>query len=456
MLLLLLACNATPFQGWSRDPGSDSQDSDTAASSDTPLDLERSPRWESEESGVATGLAFADVDQDGDPDLLVSYGNDIQRGPIALYENVDGKLQERAAWTSSGLHYYGHISAADVNGDGFPDLVASRFIGDGGFSETGGVELFLNQGGTLSTQPDWSAGGFHSFNNTLGDLDGDGDLDLAVAVGEPYHSTPASSLVFENDGSGDFGASQIWSSPPGQALDVGLADLDGDGWLDLVLANVGTPHAMYPGGPDGLSDTPSWLAAGEDTRFEGNTLDIGDIDGDGHLDLVISDNLQLGGAGTVSVYCGPDWARCWESQDDPLYQSAVRLEDVDGDDTLDLVAGAWGPEGSLGASVRIYLNQGEALEPEPSWISSPTSVIEALAFGDLDGSSSTVEVISGQGLQPIPRGRVVEASGACTHEGWASGPGEWSVSVLLPIRRDLAVSNWDKDIGNHLYGRSTP
>ena len=83
-------------------------------------------------------------------------------------------------------------------------------------------------------------------------------------------------------------------------------------------------------------------------------------------------------------------------------------------------------------------------------------MIESLAFEDTDNSDSTEIIVEGEGLVLVPRGRIVEVAGGTAHRGYLSGPGPLRARVLLPTDRDLAVSNWDKDIGNQLYGRTAP
>lgn len=453
MLFWLLSCKLAEDGGFAPADSLESTAPDSPAPDSDPPPwpaLSLAEAWESDETDVATGLGVLDIDQDGDLDLLVANGNDITPGPLRLYLNREGALETTASWVSDTVAYYGHLSVGDLDGDGLEDVLVSRFLGPGRFTETGGVERFMNLGGALEPSPSWTAEGFFSFSNALGDVDGDGDLDLAVAVGEPYKNPPGRSLLFLNDGAGDFGLSPAWTTERDRhAMDLTFADLNGDGALDLAIANLGDPHAVYLNEGGLPASTPSWEAPDELGPYEGNTVDWGDVNGDGDLDLVISDNLQLGGPGVVRAWCGPSLELCWTSKDEAAYQSALSLEDVDGDGDLDLFAGSWWGVG------RLYLNDGAGLSATPSATTERSIVYEALAWLDLDGSHAAEVTLSGVGLAAVPgRAPVRSLVGAVSADGWISGPGAWTATVLAPAPRDLAVTTWDKNVGNLLFQRA--
>lgn len=405
--------------------------------------LSSSPSWTSTEWGYSTGGAFADINKDGLMDLVVAEGNDMAVGYVRVYLNRNGSLESTASWVSAIPHFYGHLAVGDVNGDNWVDVVVSRYIGDSGFSEPGGVEVFLNNSGELSLHPDWEVDGLYSFSSALGDIDLDGDLDIGVAVGEAYYGDAAASVVFENDGAGQF--ELMWQTGrTGYAYDVGWADMNSDGWLDLLLANQDIPHAIYFNQNGTLSSLPDWEASG--SGFEGNTLDFGDVNADGHLDLLVSDNNQMGGAGVVRIWCGPDFFMCWESLDPPDMQSAVSFRDVDLDNDLDVIAGSWwGP-------VRIYRNEGGILATVPDWFSDiDDMVVEAFCWADLDCSHCEEYEISGHGLVSLPdRGFVVSVEGGVAQDGYISGS-QVSAIVRRSTAEDLLVTDWESNHGNWLF-----
>jgi len=369
-------------------------DTDTGTDTDTETDptpiwppYDAVPSWTSLDPGYATGAAFADIDGDGEHDLVVANGNDMLPGPLMVYlADGEGSLPTSASWTSDSVAYHAKLAAGDVNGDGLVDVVAAVYLGEDGFDTPGGVVYYQNDGGALPAVPTWqSSSAFYCFGVALGDIDGDGDLDLAAATGDAYYHEPEADRLFLNEG-GAFVEPAAWTSAvPRHSLDVAFLDANDDGWSDLVFASIGAPHAIYLNEGEGLglpSAEPSLDLPGG--AFEGNTVAVGDIDGDSAVDVVVSDNLQLGGPGTVRAFCGPAFDLRWTSADEPVNQSAVALHDLDGDGDLDLVVGSWwGP-------IRFYrnnLSDGDdaPFEDTPSAVTDTETVVETIVFHDVNG-----------------------------------------------------------------------
>lgn len=460
-ILLPWLAGCTPDREDSAETGDSPTDTgDTPTDTGTPAPTwppwDPTPAWTSDEPGYGTGAAFVDIDGQEPLDLVVANGNDMDPGPVLVYLAAsDGTLPPTATWRSETEAYYGHLAVGDVDGDGWQDVVVARFLGEGRFSEAGGVDLYHNEGGTLSPTPTWRAADpFFAFSVALGDIDADGDLDLAATAGEPYQHDPGLDRLFLNE-AGTFAEPPAWTpSTPAWSLDVAFVDADGNGALDLVFARQGDPHALFlsPGGGALPDPEPAWEAPG--TGFEGNTVDWGDVNGDGAVDLAISDNDQMGGSGRVSLFCGPSLDRCWQSTDPPDYQSAVALRDVDGDDDLDLVAGAWW------GAVRVYRNDapaGDALPgTEPAWTSETDTVVEAFAFDDRDGSHTWDEVLSGPGpLLPLPADcHVVDADPpGAVGDRYFTAPTSDPLSVTCRRTRapDLLVTDWTRTHGDDLF-----
>src|SRR5262245_39976510 len=114
----------------------------------------------------------------------------------------------------------------------------------------------------------------------VADLNGDGHVDVVAAV------VGASQLnVRLGDGAGRFGVATPYALPA-PAADVAVVDLDGDGLLDLVATGPGGALSFFPGTAPGVFGARSDWGAGF-TAF--SSLAVGDLDGDGHKDVVVTD-----------------------------------------------------------------------------------------------------------------------------------------------------------------------
>ncbi len=301
--------------------------------------LAAEPTWEGAERTHATGLAWADVNGDGFRDLVVASGNDQAAEPITVHTrgSFGESLEPQPDWTSATVAFHGHVAVGDLDDDGYDDVVATRFIGDDDFATPGGVDLYRGGPDGLIEPPAWSVEGLYTFGADLGDVDGDGDLDLALAVGEPYHHDPLRQVVFTWD-SGFAGVPDWTSDDEAHAIDATWVDVDGDGDLDLAQARSGSPHVVYENVGGTLAALPMWAAPG--SAWDGIAVESGDANGDGAVDLLITDNNFSGGPGLVRVFCGPGLDVCFERGAGEAW-SAAALFDLDDDGALDVVAGQW-------------------------------------------------------------------------------------------------------------------
>jgi hypothetical protein len=139
------------------------------------------------------------------------------------------------------------VAVGDLNGDGQPDLVTANIGGDPFATPTpaGTVSVLLGTGnGTFSAATPYPTGSLLALSVAIGDLNGDGKLDLAVAnYGDPVLSTGDGTIsVFLGNGNGTFEAATLYSAGTGLsgAQSVAIGDLNGDGKLDLAVANAGS------------------------------------------------------------------------------------------------------------------------------------------------------------------------------------------------------------------------
>lgn len=268
---------------------------------------------------AASGGGFLDFDGDGDLDIYLLNGAPTPgtpEGPSpknALYENRMGQFVDVSE--ASGLDDPGYgmgFCIGDVDGDGWVDVFITNYGMDRLYRNTGHgtFEDWTAKAGVGGTQ--WGTG------CAFGDVDGDGDLDLYVAnyvdfnfAANPQCGDPSRGLaaycrpsvfagqrdyLYINQGDGRFveeGAIRgIDQGTDGKGFGALISDVDLDGDADILVANDGTMNRFYRNRGDGtfedvsLSSGLGFNAAG--LAESGMGMDLGDVNGDGFPDLVVT------------------------------------------------------------------------------------------------------------------------------------------------------------------------
>ena len=314
-------------------------------------------------STAATNFRAGEVVSVSVPTTLRSAGNILASAQVYQFTTVvTGPAQGKFTLGSDpavGANPYG-VALGDVDGDGDLDLVTANLgvatvsvrLNDGAGNYAGTLEVPVATG-TLGV--------------ALGDVDGDGDLDLLAA-----NKTGNSVSVRLNNGSGTFtGTQNVAVGTEPNALTLGDVDADGD--LDLLTANnlAGTVSVRLNNGASIFSGTQE-VSVG--TNPQGVLL--GDVDNDGDLDLLATNN----GSGTVSVRLNNGLGSFTGALNVAVGISplGLALADADNDGDLDLLTAN---KGSNTVSVRLNNGLGSfSGSQEVAVGSQPTSV----ALGDLD------------------------------------------------------------------------
>lgn len=272
-----------------------------------------------ESSGV--GAAFIDFDQDGFIDIYACNGTWVEKlsggekpknpSHNHLYKNMgNGTFQDVTEQAGVGGPWYGMgITVGDYDNDGFPDIFLSNF-GEN-------VLLHNNGDGTFSDESRSAGviGGEHfSVGASWLDFDNDGFLDLYVGNylyfdpeydyyyapdGFPgplaYDSEP--DILYRNNGDGTFedvtealGIEDL----DGRAMGVGVADYNADGFIDIYVANDHTVNYLWQNNEGkGFTDVGTMSGTGFSQSGEATvsmSVDFADFNGDGLLDMFISDD----------------------------------------------------------------------------------------------------------------------------------------------------------------------
>lgn len=355
-----------------------------------------------------TNVQIVDFDRDRLNDILVC---DAARNAVLLYKQLPGgKWEERVL--GSDLKCPAHATVADLDGDGDSDLLVAVLGSITPSDEyVGRVVLLQNQGDNRNFSQRVLLDDVRRVADVqAGDLDGDGDLDLTVAV---FGYARGEVLWMENLGEGRFCDHQLLFRPG--AIHVPIGDLDGDGDLDIatiisqdeeelwVFENLGRGQFKKRR----IYDTPNY-----DVGSAG--LLMVDLDRDGDLDLVLpqGDNLEDG-------YASPQpWHGCvwFENLGKWTFRAkriasfgatyAAAVGDMDGDHDLDIVlvslVNDW--TGQHQPSI-VWLENDGRQNFKPFVIDRSPAGLVTVACGDLNGDGRADIVAGSLNLPPaIERG----------------------------------------------------
>lgn len=441
------------------------------------LDVQLNPHPQGGVVNFNGGVVLEDLDSDGDLDLAL--GSD--EGAPRVFENDGtGMFAEVAvpAHAFGSLYQTGPAAhaAADIDGDGVLDLVQvgagwvwwSRGTGALGFAEPA----------VLWEQTD---GRTHIGTLAMGDMDGDGDLDMILpgledlaAGGEGGPPSGSADILLRNDGAGVFTAVAALmpggEAQPGVAITAAFTDREGDGDMDLmILPDLGQVLGDVPPGAfwrnDGGEGAHPYAdddagSLGFELRMSAMGLTNGDWNGDGRLDYCVSD---VGPTRCLVSQPAGDWVDAGramgtgsEAADDPGGWShwSVDVEDLDGDGWPELVAAGGAPTGgisSLGSHPDALLRGSRGAEGLPGF----SDMSGEIGFASrADHYGGAVGDIDGDGFPEIVMAAAPDEvrlwSAGCTGAAWVEvrleGPPGNPTGVGAHIRVEAGGRSWTREV----------
>ncbi len=358
-------------------------------------------------------LSASDIDGDGNDDIVVGLTGPRAIGPNTdsyrvtqfLLGRGDGTFAAAQALPGAGIALFGGptYAVADFNGDTYPDVVALAPNGASALVMFGGSSTGTlgGNGGAATTAATLS---FRPFMVTQADVDGDGKADL-VSLG-------AKLAVLRGQGDGVFGAEQAYDLPSidGRISSLAVGDLNGDGRADVVVT-FGNQSATTGGAFVYIANTDGTLRPAVQIDPAVNlTAAVADLDGDGRVDVVLV-------GGSSDFYSSPQifhGLRIYRGQANGSFTApqslsppsgtdytSVAFGDMNEDGRLDVVA--VGVDGGLDASLYILPGQGDGSFGSATSFAVPGGGpgIGQVAVGDYTGDGHPDLMLAGNNYSGI-------------------------------------------------------
>ncbi len=342
---------------------------------------------------------------DGDQTYQISFGTAISQDP-----NFGGKTfakmtpvtitnrsrNQHAVDLSHGGAFAGRATAlADVNHDGFADLLVGAPGFDGAFTDTGRLMLFMGSARGIGSIPVWSVDGDVSGARlgqavaNAGDVNGDGIAD--IIVGAPGSGVGGRAYVYYGNASTYFNVTpavlELGQVSGNFGFSVARAGLvNNDSYSDVIVGAPGADKALvYQGSVAGVITTAAQTLTGDQLGSQFGVLVSGggDIDNNGFDDVLVGADLYDNGEadeGRLYAYMGASGGisatHAWYIESNQVNarmgRGAAIVGDMNGDNYDDVIAGAWAYDGGSTDEGRIYVLYGPISGP----VASPALTIE--------------------------------------------------------------------------------
>ncbi|HUA14746.1 MAG TPA: FG-GAP-like repeat-containing protein [Verrucomicrobiae bacterium] len=417
-----------------------------------------------------TKVMVGDVNGDGLPDILLTNSCDgssfiCGSGSVSVFLGYgDGTLQAGVIYTSAGWDAYG-LATADVNGDGKPDILVANECASNTNCNNGAMSVMLNNGdGTFQAGSTFPSGGSDTLWLATGDLNGDGKADVVLTnqCASNTNCSQGSVSVLLGNGDGTFQAPVTYATS-NDGVSVALADVNGDGNLDIVLAaecsdgscTGGAVNVLLGNGDGTFQDAISYSSGGLWTLG----VAVADVNGDGKPDVIVASECLSNNScsnGVVSVLLG---------NGDGTFQPAVtynsggndamsvQVADMNGDGKADIVVdNECSADCSTGA-ISVLLGNGDGTFQPAIAASIPQSEMwQSIVVGDFNGdhkldvaAGGSNALLVGNGDGTFQPAMSLGASGFDTVMADFNGDGRpdlavGGVTVLLNISNGFLVS----------------
>jgi hypothetical protein len=425
----------------------------------------------------AAAVAVADVNGDGKLDLLVanlcSQSTCASHGSVGvLFGNGDGTFQPAAAYDSGG-YSPSSIAVGDVNGDGKLDIIVANECGATSNCNSGSVGVLLGNGdGTFRPALTFSSGGYESFSLAVSDVNSDGKLDVLVTNYCVTSSCTDDGTVgvLLGKGNGTFQPVVTYDAGNNATVAIAVGDVNRDGHPDVMLASLCLGGPCEIGGYGNEGSASVLLGNGDGTfkspvsyrsnGIDANAVAVADVNGDGILDLLVTSVADIGtikGYGQVEILLGRGDGTFGSGSvgvsTGGYDATSLVVADVNGDGKPDLLIANQCSEIICYddvATLGVMLGNGDGTFQNPLTFDLGDGLGRAIAVADVNGDSKADVLVPAQGFSSGVVDVLLGIGKGAFHAATTYYPGENSWGVVFVAAGDLNGDGYpDLAVQNH-------
>jgi FG-GAP-like repeat len=322
------------------------------------------------------------------------------------------------------------VVAADLSGDGLADIVALSTLQSSASATPSNLKTYLATSAGVYASPVFAADGFNPLYVSSADLNGDGLVDVVTAS---YDDGALGVFFNDKTSPGTFNPASVLKSPG--ASQLAIADMNGDGLMDIVSADFNV--SLFVQTSPGTFAAPIGLYAGG-----ANWVALGDLNGDGAADVALTDSvgvkiLMHTGAPSSTTFAAPVTVFTQSPNFNVVGGNITAIGDVDGDGLDDLVITDPGPTGGMTTGVYVLIQDpaahGSFLAPV-SYAIATQDRPQSIQLVDLQGTGRLDIVIGGQKFVTV-----------LLHD--PATPGKFLIASIHPARgaNEIAIADVNGD-----------